>query len=563
MTEARTKHPEELRTSRGDDAFVQKILWDRLITIADETVNSLIRTSFSMNVRDSYDLSCVIFDEKGRSVAQGTFSLPTFTGTAPQTLRAILDRFPVGTFEDGDVFVTNDPWFGTGHLYDINICRPIFERGRLLGYAMSITHLPDIGGAGMSSITREVYEEGLIVPPQKIVAGGRINEGLIEIIRANVRVSDQVIGDIEANLSCTEVGARSVREFCEEYGLGTLSEVADPIIARTSAALEQGLLAMPDGRFTNEIRIEDVSDDVTLKVLIEKIGKSIVVDFAGCSPQRRTALNVPFCYTRAVAYYTLKCIFASDLPNNEGTFSPITVRAPEGCILNVRRPVATGARHTIGHYVFPLIMGALKDLAPDRVVTEMGMMNVFNVYGRHMDGAPIASLYFLAGGFGALQGHDGRAAVPGPGNMTALSTEVWEDQTSTTIKYRRILPDSGGDGEFPGGPGQEIAIENTSGYDLDASFLGLRTRIAAMGMAGGGAGALRRFLIDGKVVDGKGRHVIAPGSVLRIEEAGAGGMGDRRRRSAEMVARDIERGYLTREHAIATYPSYAASVGAE
>lgn len=533
----------------SDDPFVQKILWDRLITIADETVNSLVRTSFSMNVRDAHDLSCVIFDERGRSLAQGTFSLPTFTGTAPNTLKAMLTRFPLGSFRDGDVFVTNDSWLGTGHLYDINICRPIFRSDRLIGYVMSITHLPDIGGAGMSSVTREIYEEGLLIPVQKLMIAGALNDGLMEILKANVRVSEQVMGDIMANLTCTEVGARSVIEFCDEYRLKALSEVADAIIARSERALEEGLRALPEGEFRNRLAVEDLEENIELALTIRKRGRSVSLDFTGSSPQLRSALNVPFCYTRAVAYYTMKCLFAPDLPNNEGTFGLIEVTAPEGCVLNAVRPAATGARHTVGHYVFPLVMGALQDVLPDRVMTEMGMLNVFNVFGQHPDGTKIASLYFLTGGYGALQGYDGRAAVPGPGNMTALSTEVWEDLTGTTINYRRIRPDSGGVGEFPGGPGQEIEFENSTASEVTFSFLGLRTRIPARGMLGGGNGLLRSFLIDGKAVDGKARHSLAPGGVLRMLEAGAGGLGDPRRRPAATVVRDIERGYVTPGHA--------------
>ncbi len=541
----------------SDDPFAQKILWDRLITIADETVNSLVRTSFSMNVRDAHDLSCVIFDERGRSLAQGTFSLPTFTGTAPNTLKAMLERLPPESLRDGDVLATNDSWLGTGHLYDINICRPVFRGGRLLGYVMSITHLPDIGGSGMSSTTREIYEEGLLIPVQKLMIEGRLNDGLMEILKANVRVSDQVIGDIQANLTCTEVGARSVIEFCDEYGLGALSEVADPIIARSEAALDQGLQALPEGEFTNRLSVEDLETDIELAITIRKRGRSVQLDFAGSSPQLRSALNVPFCYTRAVAYYTMKCLFAPDLPNNEGTFGLIDVVAPEGCVLNATRPAATGARHTIGHYVFPLIMGALRQVLPDRVMTEMGMLNCFNVFGGHPDGSKFASLYFLTGGYGALKGYDGRAAVPGPGNMTALSTEVWEDLTGSTIGYRRIRPDSGGPGEFPGGPGQETEFVNTTGNELIFSFLGLRTRIPARGVLGGGEGALRHFLVDGKPVDGKARHSLAPGSVLRMLEAGAGGLGDPSRRPAETVRRDIERGYVTAEFARRNYTQYS------
>jgi len=541
------------------DPFVEKILWDRLITIADETVNSLVRTSFSMNVRDSYDLSCVIFDEKGRSVAQGTFSLPTFTGTAPQTLKHMLARFPVETLSDGDVLVTNDPWMGTGHLYDINICRPVFRQGKLLGYVMSITHLPDIGGAGMSSVSKEVYEEGIQIPVQKLVSAHRLNDGLLEIIRANVRVNDQVVGDIMANLTCTDVGATALVEFCDEYGIVRLSEIADSIIARTEQAMAGGIDAMPNKCFENTLIIEGVGGDVELRVVLTKREGNIHVDFSGSSPQLASALNVPFCYSRAVAFYTLKCMLAADLPNNEGTFSRITVEAPEGSVLNPLPPAATGARHTIGHYVFPLIMGALKDAFPDRVVTEMGMMNVFNMFGRSKDGTNIASLYFMTGGYGALKGYAGRAAVPGPGNMTALSTEVWEDLTGIRIAHRKVRPDSGGPGEFPGGPGQAIKFINETGHDMQVAFLGQRTRIAARGLFGGGEGALRAFYIDGTEVDGKGRHRVPSGSVLEILEAGAGGYGDPAKRPADAVKADIDRGYLSVDAARAMYPAYRAS----
>ncbi|WP_108661025.1 hydantoinase B/oxoprolinase family protein [Acuticoccus kandeliae] len=538
------------------DPFLERIMWDRLITIADETVNSLVRTSFSMNVRDSYDLSCVIFDEFGRSVAQGTFSLPTFTGTAPQTLERMLERFPAATLQPGDVIVTNDPWIGTGHLYDINICRPIFVGERLIGFVMSITHLPDTGGMGMSSLAREIHEEGLIIPIQKIVSAGVPNDGLFEMIRANVRVADQVIGDVNANIICTDVGARSTIEFCAEYGLSTLSEFSELVIERTDRAMKAGLDALPSGTYAHAIDIEGVDGDVHLEIRVTKSNDEVFVDFENCSAQLAYGLNCPLCYTRAVAYYALKCLLAPDLPNNAGTFSRVHVRAPEKSVLNPVWPAATGARHTIGHFVFALIMGALQKALPDRVVTEMGMMNVFNVFGTHRDGTSLATLFFLTGGFGALKGWDGRAAIPGPGNMVAISTEVWEDLSSTTIVSRRIRPDSGGVGEFTGGPGLTVEMANTTGHDLIVAFLGLRTRFAAAGMFDGGTGALRRFEIDGAPVDGKGRHVLKPGQVLTIIEAGGGGYGPAEKRPIEAILSDIDRGYVTPRFAEATYPAY-------
>jgi len=183
------------------DVISLGVQWDRLISIADEILNSLVRSSFSTNVRESYDLSCVVFDSQGRSIAQGTYSVPSFTGTAPATLAAMLAKFPANTLRPGDVVMTNDPWIGTGHLFDINVMQPVFRDLRIVGYSMSITHLPDIGGAGFSATAREVYEEGLRLPVCMLANEGKLNETLIELIRQNVRVPEQTLGDLLANRS--------------------------------------------------------------------------------------------------------------------------------------------------------------------------------------------------------------------------------------------------------------------------------------------------------------------------------------------------------------------------
>ena len=211
-------------SERTFDAVSLGIMWDRLISIVDEIVSTLVRTSFSTIVNESYDLTCVVLDTEANSIAQGTFSVPVFIGSAPITLRHMLKRYPPETLKPGDVIMTNDPWQGTGHLYDITMVRPVFRKGRIVAYTLSITHLPDIGGSGFGSSAVEVYHEGIRIPICKLYEEGRLNELLIEIIRTNVRVPEQVIGDVMANVACNEVGGREMLAFMDEYGLDDLTD---------------------------------------------------------------------------------------------------------------------------------------------------------------------------------------------------------------------------------------------------------------------------------------------------------------------------------------------------
>jgi N-methylhydantoinase B len=238
------------------DAVSIGILWDRLVSITDEIQLALVRTSFSTTVRESYDLSCVLFDARGNALAQGSYSLPSFTGTAPATLKHMLARFPAETLRRGDVIITNDPWLGTGHLFDVSVMRPVFRGDALVGYTMSVTHLPDIGGSGWSATSSEMYQEGLRLPVCRLVDAGRLDDRLIEIIASNVRTSEQVVGDVMANLTCNEVGGRLLLEFMDEYGIDDLAPISDAIIRQSEAAMRNALRAMPAGRYESALTIE-------------------------------------------------------------------------------------------------------------------------------------------------------------------------------------------------------------------------------------------------------------------------------------------------------------------
>ena len=529
------------------------IMWDRLISITDEILAALVNTSFSTNVRESYDLSVVLFDPTGSSLAQGTYSVPSFTGTAPETIRHMLAKFPPDSLEPGDVIMTNDPWLGTGHLYDINVMRPAFRGRNLVGFTMSITHLPDIGGRGFSATAAEVYEEGLRLPICKLSKAGSLNEELLELIRTNVRVPEQTVGDLMANITCNEVGARLLVEFMDEYDIDDLRPLSRAIISQSENALREEIKKMPDGVYSNRIQVETVEEPAILACEAEIRGEKIAFDFTGTGPSVRAGINVPFCYTKAFAAYAVKCLTIPSIPNNEGSVTPIKCRAPEGCILNAVPPSPTGGRHIIGHFVNPLVFGALAHAVPERVQADSGMLNLVNFQGTRPDGRGVSSIFFASGGFGALHGLDGAPTIPSPSNMTGTPIEVWENLTATTVLKKTLLIDSGGPGRYRGGVGQEIVIRNDSNNLCTISTLAGRTEFPPLGMAGGKPGGLRRYWINGKEVHPKGRYVLKPGDRLQMVEAGGGGYGEPGGRDPAMVLEDVNQGFVSVEKALEEY----------
>jgi len=535
------------------DAVSLKILWDRLVSISDEIVSTLVRTSFSINTREGYDLSCVLFDGRARTLAQGTFSLPSFTGTAPQTIRCMLERFPPESLRPGDILVTNDPWMGTGHLYDVNIMRPVFRGDRIVGYTLSVTHLPDIGGVGLAARTTEVYAEGLRMPVMKLANAGRMNDELLNLIRFNVRTPEETVGDIMANVTCNEVGGRALLEFMDEYGIDDLGPLSDAINDQSARAMQEEIRKIPDGVYRHAIDIEALDEPARLAATVTIDGDRIAIDYAGTSGPVLGAINVPLCYTNAFSHYVVKCLTIPNLPNNEGAVRPIEVTAPAGCILNCDPPYPTGGRHSVGHFIVPLLMGAFAPALPDKVIAEVAMMNVFNVVGRNDRGDAVTTQFFLSGGMGALQGADGLAVTPAPSNMKVVPTEVWENLTGVSITRREILSDSGGPGEFRGGAGQRVDFRNDSGHPLGVAFFGQRTTFPARGLFGGGEGAPRTYLVNGAPVDPKNSYVLAPGEGFTTLEAGGGGYGEPQRRAPESVLADVREGEVTVEGALRDY----------
>ncbi len=535
------------------DAVSVGIMWDRLVAVSDEIVTTLVRTSFSTIVSESYDLTVALLDADGELMAQGTYSVPVFMGTAPATLRHMLDRFPPETLQPGDVIVTNDPWLGTGHMFDINVMRPVFHDGRIVAYVISITHLPDIGGLGFGAAAREIYHEGLRLPVCKLFEAGQQNDFIVELVRTNVRAPDQVIGDLMANVTATTVGEGMLTGFLAEYGLMDFTALSGEIRGRSEAATRERISEMADGSYHNEIQIEGVDGALTLACRVDIADDSMTVDFSGTAPSVRQGINVPFCYTRAMVLYSMKCLTVPELPNNGGSVVPITVTAPTGCLLDAQPPSPTGARHMIGHFVSPLVFGALAKAVPDSIQADCGMMDLMTFQGRHRDGHDVSTIYFASGGFGALAGMDGAETTPGPSNMAVVPVEVWETLTSTTVERKELLPDSGGAGTSRGGLGQEVVIRNDSGHIMTIFCMANRTDFPPLGLMGGANGRVREHRINDVTVDPKGHYELEPGDRITMIEAGGAGYGDPANRSADAIKADLEEGFITAKGAARDY----------
>ncbi len=413
----------DMRTSPGSadaDAFdpvTLEIFWSRLISIADEAAVGLLRTAFSTIVRESNDYATVLMDRDGNSVSENTGGIASFSCILPRTTKTFLERFPAETWRPGDCVITNDPWLATGHLPDFTFVSPIFHRGALVGFAGSIAHSPDVGGALWSADCRELFEEGIRIPPARFLREGVRNEELIELILANVRVPRQVLGDFEAQVTANEVCVRRVEEFLQDVGLADLQLLARTVHARADIAMRRAIAAVPDGIYRATLEADGFDEQLTrLACAVTVAGDTMHIDYAGTSPQIDRGINCVFNYTHAYSVYPVKCSLDPFTPRNEGTYRAITVAAPERSILNPEFPAPVGARQLTGHLLAGVIYRALADVIPDRVIAECGaapsMRALFS--GVDRNGDRFSQVLFATGGMGASPHRDGLSTTSFP-----------------------------------------------------------------------------------------------------------------------------------------------------
>jgi N-methylhydantoinase B len=539
------------------DQLVLEVLWNRLISVVNEQAAALMRTSFTSIVREAGDLSAGVFDRRGRMVAQAVTGTPGHINPMATCMHHFLARYPVDSLRPGDVLITNDPWKTASQLNDITIVTPIFKGDRLVALFGNCCHALDIGGRGLSADSREVFEEGLFIPVLKLYDAGAPVEPVFAFLRANVRTPEEVLGDVHSQVVGNEVGGRQLLSFLDEFGLPDIEELSDVIVERTERAMRDRIAALPDGDYCYGAEIDGFDAPVRIEVAIRVRGDELTVDYAGTSPTVGHGINVALNYTAGYTTYGVKCAISPDVPNNEGSFRPVAVTAPEGCILNAPYPCAIGGRHLVGHFLPSAVFGALADTLPERVIAP-GADALWDtqIFGEDpRTGRRFTYVWFSAGGAGALAAKDGLSATAFPSGIAGVPAEVIETLSPVVVKRRELRCDSGGPGEFRGGLGQtlELAVQGERPF----LFSGLYERIdhPAPGLHGGRPGATGILTTNRPDIElrAKTRVPLPAGTEITLGLPGGGGYGPPWRRDPARVLADVRDGYVSLERARSDY----------
>lgn len=547
--------------SKRFDPITLEILWQRLISIVDEADATVARTAFSSLLRDAHDYTCMFTDSRGRELAQGTFCTPGQAGAMALGIKKIIRSSLLEQARPGDVIIVNDPWLLAGHLNDICVLSPIFLGDRPVAFTACVFHHSDIGGR-IASDNREVFEEGLFIPPMKLYDEGVLNDGLIEMIRWNVRTPDEVIGDIRSQVAANHVCSQRICEMMKEVGLDSLDDLADEIIDRTERSMREAILQIPDGSYPYEGIIEGAGKrkDIFICLTAEVKGSDIVVDFTNTSPQVDWGGNVGFNFTYAYVFMAIKSAFNPDIPINEGSTRPIRMSAPEGTVVNCRFPAAVAARMQVGHFMTEMVYRALSVATPDRIIADSGgtpaQTNIF--YGRRQNGKQWLTMIIRGGGMGAGSTRDGHFCAIFPANGANTPVEIFESDTPLLVEAREIVCDSGGPGRMKGGLGRRmvIRIPDDEYAPLEPVTIAVqagRFRHPPQGIFGGKSGSRAGFLVKDKQADPSGLTQCKPGDVVSFYSAGGGGYGDPFERDPEAVEKDVLYGYVSIEKAREDY----------
>ena len=537
-----------------------QVMWDRLTTIVEEQARTLIRTGFSVSTREAGDVSAGVFDLQGRMLAQAVTGTPGHINSMALSVGHFIEKFPIKNMKEGDVFLTNDPWKGTGHLHDIVVVTPTFKNGRVVALFACTTHVVDIGGIGMAPDGKQIYHEGLYIPLMYLFKAGQLNETLIDFVHYNCRESKQVEGDIYALANCNDVGSDRLRAMMVQYKIEDLNELAETIIESTRNAMRAAISKLPITTTTNTMKIDGYDEEIVLKAKLSVVNDTIVIDYEGSSPISDFGINVPKCYTDAYTSFGVKCVVAPEVPNNAGSLAHIIVKAPEGCILNAPHPCAVVARSSIGHMLPDVVFGCLHKLLPGRVPAE-GTSCLWNLRlgaghgittrdpNTKLENTTFTAMSFHSGGAGARPNKDGLSATPFPSGVRNVPVEVLEAITPIVIWRKELRLNSGGAGQFRGGLGQRMVVGNREKAEFAIFGTFDRVKNPARGRDGGKPGATGSLtLTSGKKLRGMGRQVIPMGEELIIEMPGGGGYGNPKSRDRKKIMEDIRAGLISADN---------------
>jgi N-methylhydantoinase B len=532
-----------------------EVLWNRLVSVVEEQARALMRTSFTSVVREAGDLSAGLFDQGGRMVAQAVTGTPGHVNAMATSVHHFLREVPPETLQEGDVLVTNHPWQTSGHLNDFTVITPIFHGGKVVAYFGNCCHALDVGGRGLGADARQVYEEGLLVPVTRLFVRGEPNEELFRLVRANVRTPFEVVGDLYAQAGSNDVGGARLVEMIEEFDLGDIESLSEEIRTRSERAMREAIERLPDGVYDNEAYTDGFDEPIRLYVSIRVEGDEMVVNYEGSSPQSDRGINVVLNYAAAYSTFGVKCAISPDVPNNDGSFQPIHVTAPEGSILNALHPAPVGARHIVGHFLPGVIHGALAKVIPDKVLAQ-GADSLWNtqITGHRESGEPFTYVFFSGGGMGAREDGDGLSATAFPSGIRGVPAEVIESISPVVMHRRELRPDSEGPGRRRGGFGQEMEIGVRSNTSWVLSAMYDRTRCPAQGIQDGGpgeAGAVRTA--DGRELHPKRQQRMEAEERVVLSLPGGGGYGKPSEREPDRVAHDVEDGLVSADRAGEVY----------
>ena len=538
--------------NKAIDPVTLEVIWNRFMSVANEQQDTLIRTAFSTIVRESQDLACGLFDTLGRMIAQSLSGTPGHINAMATSMKHFLAAFPPDRLEPGDVLITNDPWQTAGQINDITITTPIFRNGKLVALFANTCHSADIGGRILSAEAREVFEEGLRIPIMKLFERGEPNEILMQIVRANVRQPDEVIGDFYAQAACNETGGRALLEMMDEFGLDSIDPVAEEIIRRSEAAVRAEIEKLPNGEWTNETWSDGFEEPIVVRCAVRIAGDEIFIDFTGSSPQSTRGINVVLNYTHAYASFAIKAAICPDVPHNAGSFRPVHVSAPPGSILNALDPAPVASRQVIGHFIPSAIFAALSGALPGRLMAP-GADPIWLSVWRGQN-PPFTLTLFQVGGTGARPTKDGLNAVGFPSGVAGVPAEVLESLSPVVMKRRQLRPDSGGAGTWRGGLGQLTEFARRGSGRWSVSSIADRTVYAAPGLLGGQSGATGEVkLDDGTRLNAKALKDLKEGEIVHVNLPGGGGYGDPMKRDVEKVRWDVVEAYISPEEAERCY----------
>ncbi len=545
------------------DPVSLEIMWARLITVVEEMWHTIVRTAFSLIVSEAQDFACDLLDPDGESLAHSPRAMPVFNLTVPIAVKALLKKYPPHTLVEGDVLVTNDPWLCAGHLFDIAVVTPVFHGGRLVALTATVGHVGDIGGTKDSLRAREIYDEGLQIPPMMLYRAGVPNEDLFTLLAENVRKSEEVLGDIHSFLAANRLGADRLLAFMNDYGMHDLRALAAVVQNRSERATRDAIRALPNGVYRSEAYNNPLGTRLRYPLVVTVKDDEIELDFAGAPAQLpQGGLNCTFTYTAAHATYPLKCILSPQVRGNAGCYRPFTVKAPAGSILNCDKPASVNLRTRVGWYIAPNIFRALSDAAPNQVQAATGLPHAVNIYGRDPDGYVYADHFFMGGGQGGSRRADGKSALLYPTSAANTSVELMETRAPVLVLEKSLVQDSGGPGRHRGGLGVRTQLRKLHDDGRPTLFsvypegVGVETEGLFNGRHGGSVHGVVRDLSGAIVRDcGTGELVTLTTAdrIVEVQLGGGAGFGDPQERSRAEVQNDVADGYVSADSAVADY----------